>query len=303
MKEQLVVETLTSNEENKIAIQSFVASKKGKALERYLKKSAWKEDVDGNTKVYLVKDKQTKEIVFFFALNAGLLYKELVEREYQLTEQESEIIDLCVQYKLEPNNEYTSDEIFGWYDDNLFDKDKLRRIIQEEVQIKTDAKDDISKTDEGVNIKHVSQTYPSIVLTHFCKNVKVEGYNNITFPLGFYVFWEIIVDKVLTISKLLGCQYLYLFAADNSENITDTHSLYNMLYDIDEEDVIPTYELVEYYKNELKFEKVQNFRILKPYYDFKCFSLYQSINKLLDNRKASWIQHSDLDEEVLTKDI
>ena len=59
MKEQLVVETLTSNEENKIAIQSFVASKKGKALERYLKKSAWKEDIDGNTKVYLVKDKPT----------------------------------------------------------------------------------------------------------------------------------------------------------------------------------------------------------------------------------------------------
>ena len=296
LKAQLVVETLTFNEENKIAIQSFVASKRGKALERYLKESAWEEDVTGNTKVYLVKDSQTNMIIFFFALSAGLLYKELGEREYELTEQESEIVDLCVQYKLDITNEYTDDEVFGWYEDTLFDKDKLRRIIQKEVDIKVAAKNDRSKTDEGVNIKHVSQTYPSIVLTHFCKNVKVEEYNNLTFPLGFYVFWEIIIDKVLEISKLIGCQYLYLFAADNSENTADTHSLYDMLYDIDEVEIVPTYELVEYYKSELKFEKVQKLAILKPHYDFECFSLYQPINKLLCNREASWIQHSDLDE-------
>lgn len=296
MREQLVVETLTSNEANKVAVQDFTASAKGKGLERYLKESAWKEDLDGNTKVYLVKDKRTKEIVFFFALNAGLLYKELGAREYDLTEQESEIVDLCVQYKLEPDNEYTSDDVFGWYGDVLLDKDKLRKIIQEEAEMKMDAKDDISKTDEGVNIKHVSQTYPSIVLTHFCKNIKVEGYKNLKFPLGFYVFWEIIIDKVLKITQLLGCQYLYLFAADNSEEIVATHSSYDMIYDIDEEEIIPNYELVEYYKNELKFEVVQKFAILKPYYDFKCFSLFQPIRKLLYNREASWVQHSDLDE-------
>ena len=289
---------MTSNEENKMAIQSFVASKKGKSLEKYLKESAWEEDVTGNTKVYLVKDRVTKKIVFFFALSAGLLYQELGETDYELTEQEKEIVELCVQYKLEPDNEYTCDEVFEWYEDTLFNKDKLRKIIQEKVDIKDAVKNDLSKTDKGVNIKHVSHIYPSIVLTHFCKNVQVEKYNNFTFPLGFYVFWEIIIDKVLTISDWLGCQYLYLFAADNSETMVETQSLYDILYDLDEAEIIPTYELVEYYKNELKFEEVQKLAILKPYYDFKCFSLYQPIHKLLSNRKIAWIQHSDLDEEM-----
>lgn len=296
LKEQLVVETFTSSESNKCAVQGFVASKKGKGLERYLKENAWEEDIDGNTKVYLVKDKNTKEIVFFFALNAGLLYSELNERENNLTEQEKEIVDICVQYKLGEDNTYTPEEIFEWYKDSPLDKEKLRRIIEEETQIKFDAKNDVSKTDKGVNIKHVLQTYPSIVLTHFCKNVKIKQYDKLTIPLGFYVFWEIVIEKVLEIAQLLGCQYLYLFAADNSEKCESVYSVQNMIYDIDEDEIVPTYKLVEYYKNELKFEAVQRLTILKPHYDFECFSLFQPIKKLLDNRERSWIQHSDLDE-------
>lgn len=298
LRERLVVELLTSNEANRSAVQSFVANKKGKGLERYLKEAAWKEDHDGNTKIYLIKDKQTEEIVFFFALSAGLLYKEIGEREYDLTEQESKIVDICIQYKLEPDNEYTCEDVFGWYEEGILDKDKLREIIQKETEIKLDAKEDILQTDEGVNIKHVSQTYPSIVLTHFCKNVKAKKYIDFKFPLGFYVFWEIIVDVVLKITKLLGCQYLYLFAADHSEKIVHTNSIQSMIYDIDEDENVTTYELVEYYKNELKFGEVESLAILKPHYDFKCFSLFQPISKLLYNRAASWIQHSDLDGEI-----
>lgn len=298
MKEQLIIEALTSHESNKCAVQSFVASKKGKGLERYLKEFAWEEDIAGNTKVYLVKDRKTKEIVFFFALNAGLLYSELNEREENLTELEKEIVNLCVQYKLDKDNEYTPEDVFEWYDDCSLNKDKLRRIIESETEMKFDARDDRSKTDKGVNIKHVFQTYPSIVLTHFCKNVKVEQYNKLTIPLGFYVFWEIVIEKVLEITQLLGCQYLYLFAADNSEESKSAYSVQNVIYDIDEDELVSTYKLVEYYKNELKFETVQRLTILKPHYDFECFSLFQPINKLLDNREISWIQHSDLDEEI-----
>lgn len=48
-------------------------------------------------------------------------------------------------------------------------------------------------------------------------------------------------------------------------------------------------------KNELKFEDVQGMTILKPYYDYECFSLIQPIHTLLDNKEAAWIQHSDID--------
>lgn len=296
LKEQLYVESLTAKETNRESIQRFSAPKKGKGLEKYLKNSAWKEDIEGSTKVYLVKDKQTDNIVFFFALNAGLLYKELGDREYELTDQESEIVDLCIEYKLDPNNEYTADNVFEWYEGENIDKEKLRRIIEEETELKRDAEDDKTQTDKGVNIRRVSQTFPSIVLTHFCKNAEIDKYNDLRFPLGFYVFWEIVINKVLEITQLLGCQYLYLFAADNSDHMTNTNSSQNVLYDFDDEEVVPTYELVEYYKNELKFQEIQNLAILKPHYDFQCFSLYQPINQLVHNRKSSWIQHSDSDE-------
>lgn len=296
LKGQLYVELLTAKEKNREAIQKFSATKKGKGLEKYLKSQAWKEDTEGSTKVYLVKDKLTDNIVFFFALNAGLLYKELGDREYELTDQENEIVDLCIEYKLDPDNECTADDVFEWYEGENIDKEKLRRIIEEETELKRDAEDDKAQTDEGVNIWRVSQTFPSIVLTHFCKNAAIEKYNDLRFPLGFYVFWEIVINKVLEITQLLGCQYLYLFAADNSEHMVNTNSGQNVLYDLDDEEIVPTYELVEYYKNELKFQEIQNLAILKPHYDFKCFSLHQPINQLVNNRTSSWVQHSDFNE-------
>lgn len=54
----------------------------------------------------------------------------------------------------------------------------------------------------------------------------------------------------------------------------------------EEEKVVPTCELIEYYKNELKFQEIQDLAILKPHYDFQCFSLYQPINQLVDNRNS-----------------
>ena len=59
---------------------------------------------------------------------------------------------------------------------------------------------------------------------------------------------------------------------------------------------IDTYELVEYYKNELKFREVQNMTIVKPAYDNKCFSLVQSIGILENNRILAWEEHSDVAE-------
>ena len=118
----------------------------------------------------------------------------------------------------------------------------------------------------------------------------------ISFPLGFYIFWEIIVEKVLEISSMLGCRYLYLFAADNTDCNESADSYMNLLLsDFNEcdETSTPIYKLVDYYKNELKFEEVQDMTILKPHYDYNCFSLIQSISALQENRKTVWIQHSD----------
>lgn len=65
MKSKLKVELLTSDKTNKSILENFSANKQGKGLEKYLKNSAWIEDISGATKVYLVKDRETGAIVFF----------------------------------------------------------------------------------------------------------------------------------------------------------------------------------------------------------------------------------------------
>ena len=298
MKSQLQVELLTATKENQEQIKSFLADKHGKALETYLKEAAWEEDKNGGTKVYLVKDKQSKQIVFFFALKAGLLYKNITDDDYNLSEKEREIVMLCIEYYLNEENTLTEEEIFSWYEDEGLDKDKLRRVIQEKIKVKLTAKSDRSKTEEGDNIMRVSKTFPGIVLTHLCKGTDDRIQPELSFPLGFYIFWEIVVEKVLYIASLIGCQYLYLFAADHTEAKVELPSLNDLIYmDLEDEPEqrMPTYKLVEYYKNELKFEEVQNLVVLKPSYDFECFSLIQSIADLVEHRNAAWIQHSEID--------
>ena len=294
----LIVEPLTSRKENKTLIQTFKAEKSGKGLETFLRENAWNEDLSGTTKVYLVKDKTTSEIVSFFALSAGLLYKELGSEDYQLSESEEEIVNICITAILEKDDSITPDNVLSWYeDDNTVDKEKVLRVIEKRSKIKLAARDDPENSENIVNIKHVSETFPGIVITHFCKNVNYSFDEELLFPIGFFIFWEIIIDKVLDIASQLGCQYLYLFAADNTEQMPGQPSVtYVWDYENDEssEDAVPVYKLVEYYKNELKFDEVQDVIVLKPYYDFQCFSLIQKIDSLKEHREAAWIQHSDV---------
>lgn len=50
------VERLTSNVGNKELIKDFKAPEKGHKLGVYLHEKAWNDDLEGETKVYLIKD-------------------------------------------------------------------------------------------------------------------------------------------------------------------------------------------------------------------------------------------------------
>lgn len=301
LDENLGIELLISKESNKVDIQKFVSSGNGKNLETYLKCNAWEEDNNGGTKVYLVRDRNTRDIVFFFALKAGLLYKAIGDTDYTLTETEKEILDLALTYHFDEDPEHTEETVLAWYeDDESIDRDRMRRIIDEAVEERKSVKFDQNKTEEGENVVRVSSTFPGIVLTHFCKNSEYAPSVALSIPLGFYVFWEIIIAEVLNISNILGCQYLYLFAADQTEEARSEISIdYLSDESVEWHSAInkgkKIRELVDYYKNELGFEDVIGIRVLKPVYDEGCFSLLQPINNLCENRKAAWIRHSDVD--------
>ena len=63
---------------------------------------------------------------------------------------------------------------------------------------------------------NVGKTYSGVELMHFCANDLYHDewpLKNIK-PLGAVVFWQFIVPQVINIMEIVGCEYLFLFAAD-----------------------------------------------------------------------------------------
>lgn len=256
---------MTSRAENKTAIQNSDSNGLGKNLAQYLKCEAWAIDQDGETRVYLVKDEKD-QIALFFSIKCGLLYEPYEYEKLEPTEQEfvNMILDALEQQNQALIQEYIDS---GYYESQR--AEELYRIALQRYEIKCEGR---TLKDENIAFK-VSRCYSAIELCHFCKNenyVKPEG---IVTPIGFGLFWEVIVPKIVSISKEVGCKYLYLFAADQTEILGEE---------------VLSKKLVDYYKNDLKFEDVQNMIIIKPQYDEFCYGMVQEIGSLTTNREAVW---------------
>lgn len=99
----------------------------------------------------------------------------------------------------------------------------------------------------------------------------------------------------------MGCKYVYLFAADNTEideKVIDALPMWTPDYDPYEDEyedeVIQEKEihkLINYYINELKFRYVSKYKILKPHYERKCYTLVQEVESLQYNRESVWKNH------------
>lgn len=76
------------------------------------------------------------------------------------------------------------------------------------------------------------------------------------------VFWHFIVPIVIEVRSLVGCEYLFLFAADMSEHHT----------------------LQDYYHNQMGFNDEGERATAKPLYDLSCKFMYQEADSLAERR-------------------
>lgn len=238
----------------------------------YFKNEAWDADLEGETRVYVVKDSQNR-IPLYFSLKCGLLFK---KKNYDLLEEaERDFVDAVLKAKKDNNQELL--EAYYEYGSSDFENvDYLINIANQRYTRKTDP------LLHGIIdfTLQVGTCYSAIELQHFCKN---ENYipeikpELLQVPFGFGIFWEVIVPEIFKITDTVGCKYLYLFAADKTEN-----SLIQ--------------KLVHYYKNALKFYECQDdgINIIEPDYDENCYGLVQEISKLRINQEAVWEQYSDI---------
>lgn len=260
---------MTSKEENKALIKSFESKKNGNTLGDYLRNSAWPADSEGETRVYLVKDLEGR-IALFFSLKCGLLF---TKNQYDaLDDVKRPFVDMVVEAKRNHDDESLKN-YYTYGSEEYPDVDRLFEIADNRISKKDEGKE---LGDEKNTLK-VAECFSAMELQHFCKNESFKPLESSKIPLGFGLFWEIIVPKILEITQSIGCKYLYLFAADRTENS-----------DIQ--------KLVRYYKSDLKFYECEedNIIIVKPEYDKNCYGLVEEISKLADNRESIWEEFSDV---------
>lgn len=159
------------------------------------------------------------------------------------------------------------------------------------------------------NIVRTKESYPAVELVHFC------AYDNVghkEFPkdwslyekqleyakdntvmeqwlkkgmggnsLGATLFWHFVVPAIQDIRKTAGCEYVYLFAADNSNSKNGP--------------------LANHYLK-LGFEFKEGLYVTKPIYDFKCFFMCQKIDALQKGKNKFIRAFKQIDETKKTEE-
>jgi hypothetical protein len=113
----------------------------------------------------------------------------------------------------------------------------------------------------------VSVSYPAVELKLFGINESARKYwNALNLPeeikMGETLFWLKVVKTIEEMIKYIGCQYVYLFAADEKAEG----------------------KLVQYYRTRLGFDSTTDLSANKPSFDVLCQFLFQKIDNLFENR-------------------
>lgn len=253
-RELYCCERLSSREENKALVQGFTCER-NELLARHLIERAWENDKSGENAYYIVKDGECN-VVFYFSVKCGLLSRRIEEKDFLLADRMDEIVSafdarnyaklnrIANEIGIDPSS--IINNINVWKQKaQLYNKDK--------------------EMSRELDILRVFETYSSIELVQFCANDSYRDRwkkNEFQLPIGVCVFWFYIVPMVLELKAIVGCKYLYLFAADDTEDL----------------------DLCNYYDNDLGFCRIEEVSVLKPRYDYTCIPMYQKIDNLLETR-------------------
>lgn len=217
-------------------IQSF-HSTRGESLVQYLTQRGISEDTSGKTAFYFILSPDGIPCLFF-SLQCGALFDYPFDAQRHLSYISANISST------DPNIQgyvYNKHHILGLYGDDI-------------------------RKETGRQIWRVEHSYPSVELVHFCANDdkkdewKSYGFR---FPMGAVLFWKYVVPILESIRNNVGCEYIHLFAADNTADET----------------------LINYYTVSLGFAKEDSLGTTKPRYDFSCVFLSQKISTLLSKRQ------------------
>ena len=257
----LKCERLSSKPENFSLIDDFYNTRNNSLVDS-LQGDAYDDDENNRIAYYIVKTVDDK-ILFFFSLKCGLLYDEFIEGD-RLKEIKS-FYDTILRMSLDETQSVENKKAIASILESVRSKKGIKKEdVARVLHLSVDS-DEFSKI-FGKNLKNVGRTFPGVELVHFCANdAHREEWDEYDLPqnMGTTIFWYFIVPKILEMLKIVGCEYVFLFAAD----------------------LTPYEELIRYYSDQLKFEKADEHCVAIPMYDFTCQFMSQKTCELEGKRK------------------
>ena len=263
--DSLVCQRISASRDNREYIQKFVnAQNPGLS---YALKAGWGTDEKDKVAYYIVREPQEGgEPLFFFSLRCGEVDVPYNLEKLRVAMENSEaLLDAAygldapdwakaIVEKRKVNGVLPPSKLKEFYNRHRRNMQKWR-LYDNEVRL------------EGTNIIRTKQALAGVELVHFCAHTpaaqrwKEMGFQPQT--LGRTMFWNFVVPVIQQVRDLVGCEYLYLFAADEKK-----HG-----------------KLVRYYQ-ELGFEIREDLCVSKPEYDFGCFFMCQKVTALRNRRNA-----------------
>lgn len=273
--ESFSIERLSSSVINLRLVGSF-SNPKSDSLTNKIQSDAFEEDENGSVAYYVIKNKADGGIVFYFSLKCGQLYDKLIEKEHL------RLMKNLFQYFDEIEKEESTSEEDRRLIKEIRESVRTSKGVSKAELEKIQKKNNKAVTDiERVfteNLQRVGQTFAGVEIVQFCAN---ENYRKLFDSLGFFppfgaiVFWHFLVPKVLEVRKHIGCQYLFLFTADTSDDES----------------------LIRYYRA-LHFTDVGEHGAVIPFYDWTCRFMYQEISGLSEGKEEFFNDFNRDEEDV-----
>lgn len=272
----LVCERLSSNEKNLRLVDAFRNVRNG-SLEHTLKNEAYEEDEAGNIAYYLIKDKD-ENILFYFSIKCGILY-DLFGEEEKLRKI-NDLFLFLVELEKDPSSTKEDKETIA----SILESIRTRKgLVKKELSKISHIKknqiiEDLAKESED-NLKRVGKTFAGVEIVHFCANDNYRPFwekFNIKQKMGTVVFWHFLIPKICELRKIVGCEYLFLFAAD----------------------LTPDELLVNYYKSNLGFRDSNEYGTAIPLYDYACKFMHQELKDIEERRNNFYLEFNPDEESI-----
>lgn len=261
--EKLECQRLSSDIRNIHEVENF-SNDINDDIAQTLRNEAFSED-ESNCVAYYVVKHPNGQILFFFSLKCGLLFDHFINPDLleQLRKLAEGLNDISDDKSLTPRQRQDITEVMEKIRASKgVSISDLHKLPQQKLDILEELEKELNS-----DIARVGKTFSGIELVHFCSNTETDYlWDNFELPQlrGATIFWYFVVPKVLETLKYVGCQYLFLFAADKSK---------------DE-------KLVRYYEDQLNFQRPDELATAKPFYDFTCRFMCHDISTLEKEKES-----------------